>query len=537
MDEWKRTIPSILLVLALVNVTTWYVTMPSNDVLPDRPPPRRPAHQVHTNTNSTSLMRAEFVSSMALSAWKAYMKFAKGADELKPVSNGSDFGRWGRTRPTPFDAVTTMLLMGHRDAYHEAKLLALSTSFDSFNRLSVFELTIRHLGASLSAYSLTEDSDFLRKAQEIARRLMPAFQARAPTKDASGSGDENESIGLPGTFITLNDGTSTFNNGHATLAEVGSMQMEFRYLSALTGDDSYATEVNKFTQHLFSCLDAGWPENEDLYLPGSPLMPHRGLWPMTIDPSTGRWSGAAAVGSMSDSFYEYLLKQWILFGKRPDDRILVLYEDAVEGILTHLLKYTSGHWAFVGHVGFGFEPTQDHLSCFIAGTLALGVMTNAHATTSKRTRWWSGEDVAAAAIDLAAGCFHLYVESHSGIGPEVVSFSPEENTAEVKDSKYILRPELIESLFYLYRLTRDDRYRDWGWKIVTSIDRHCRTPNGGYSGLLSVMEPNKWDDVMESFFFAETLKYAYLLFSDANVIPLDAYVFNTEGHPFKVLST
>lgn len=35
-----------------------------------------------------------------------------------------------------------------------------------------------------------------------------------------------------------------------------------------------------------------------------------------------------------------------------------------------------------------------------------------------------------------------------------------------------------------------------------------------------------------SFFFAETLKYLYLTFTDKNCISLDHYVFNTEAHPF-----
>jgi len=41
-------------------------------------------------------------------------------------------------------------------------------------------------------------------------------------------------------------------------------------------------------------------------------------------------------------------------------------------------------------------------------------------------------------------------------------------------------------------------------------------------------------DKMETFFFAETLKYLYLIFSEAELIPLDQYVFNTEAHPLKI---
>jgi mannosyl-oligosaccharide alpha-1,2-mannosidase len=42
------------------------------------------------------------------------------------------------------------------------------------------------------------------------------------------------------------------------------------------------------------------------------------------------------------------------------------------------------------------------------------------------------------------------------------------------------------------------------------------------------------DDLQQSFFMAETLKYLYLLFSPRDLVSLDEFVFNTEAHPFKV---
>jgi beta-xylosidase len=61
--------------------------------------------------------------------------------------------------------------------------------------------------------------------------------------------------------------------------------------------------------------------------------------------------------------------------------------------------------------------------------------------------------------------------------------------------------------------------------------KYCRTANG-YAGLKSVItkEPR---DGMESFVFAETFKYFYLLFSPPGALDFEAIVFNTEAHPLR----
>ena len=70
--------------------------------------------------------------------------------------------------------------------------------------------------------------------------------------------------------------------------------------------------------------------------------------------------------------------------------------------------------------------------------------------------------------------------------------------------------------------------------LFQALEKHCQTENG-FSGIRDVYStsPAK-DDVQQSFFLAETLKYLYLLFSDDDLIPLDHWVFNTEAHPFPV---
>ncbi|KAI2464911.1 glycoside hydrolase family 47 protein [Annulohypoxylon bovei var. microspora] len=98
---------------------------------------------------------------------------------------------------------------------------------------------------------------------------------------------------------------------------------------------------------------------------------------------------------------------------------------------------------------------------------------------------------------------------------------------------YILRPEAIESVWYMYRITGDTTWQDKGWKMFNAIVSQTRTESGN-SAIDNVLLPNSdKTDAMESFWLAETLKYFYLLYSDPNLISLDEFVLNTEAHPFK----
>ena len=97
------------------------------------------------------------------------------------------------------------------------------------------------------------------------------------------------------------------------------------------------------------------------------------------------------------------------------------------------------------------------------------------------------------------------------------------------------RPETVESLFYMYRLTKDERYREWGWEIFQAFEKYTKVEGGGYACLKSVYTAGNFRDRMESFFLTETLKYLYLLFGDDdNVLSLREWVFNTEAHPLPI---
>ncbi|KAJ7159758.1 glycoside hydrolase [Mycena filopes] len=105
------------------------------------------------------------------------------------------------------------------------------------------------------------------------------------------------------------------------------------------------------------------------------------------------------------------------------------------------------------------------------------------------------------------------------------------------DARYILRPEISESVFLAYRLTGNPKYRKYAWDIFTAIERFCRLPEGGYASVLDVDHlPVKYEDKQETFFLSETLKYLYLTFADENVLDLNEVVFNTEAHPLPIFT-
>jgi ER degradation enhancer, mannosidase alpha-like 2 len=114
-----------------------------------------------------------------------------------------------------------------------------------------------------------------------------------------------------------------------------------------------------------------------------------------------------------------------------------------------------------------------------------------------------------------------------GIEPEELDYSK----MKIAYNGYALRPEIIESAYYLYSFTHDSRYREMGQTFLGSLAKYCRT-DVAYAVLQNV-ETKKQSDRMESFFLAETLKYLYLLFAPAKVLDLERFVFNTEAHPIR----
>uniref|UniRef100_A0A8C9ZJ45 alpha-1,2-Mannosidase n=1 Tax=Sander lucioperca TaxID=283035 RepID=A0A8C9ZJ45_SANLU len=435
-------------------------------------------------------------------AWKGYKEYAWGHDELKPISRS--FGEWFGLGLTLIDSLDTMWILGLKEEFAEAKdWVEKELSFDKNVDVNLFETTIRILGGLLSTYHLTGDQLFLEKAKDLGSRLMPAF--KTPSKIPFSDVNIGKGIAHPPRWTS-----------DSTLAEVTSIQLEFRELSRLTQEPQYQEAVNEVMRLVHK-------------LPGK----QDGLVPMFINTNSGQFThkGVFTLGARADSYYEYLLKQWIQGGKAEDD-LLEDYLQAVEGVKKHLVRQTGpSRLTFVGELSHSrFNPKMDHLVCFLPGTLALGAHNGLPG------------DHMDLAVQLMETCHQMYQQMETGLSPEIVHFSMQASDGpnlivKPADRHNLLRPETVESLFYMYRFTKDPKYRDWGWDILLSFNNYTKVPGGGYTSINNVRDPVNPGprDKMESFFLGETLKYLYLLFSDdMELLSLDKYVFNTEAHALPI---
>ncbi|XP_078188986.1 mannosyl-oligosaccharide 1,2-alpha-mannosidase IB isoform X2 [Callithrix jacchus] len=426
------------------------------------------------------------------------------ANELRPIARkGHSTNIFGSSQmgATIVDALDTLYIMGlHAEFLDGQKWIEDNLDFSVNSEVSVFEVNIRFIGGLLAAYYLSGEEVFKIKAVQLAEKLLPAF---------------NTPTGIPWAMVNLKSGVGRnwgwASAGSSILAEFGTLHMEFVHLSYLTGDLIYYKKV----MHIRKLLQKMDRPN--------------GLYPNYLNPRTGRWGQYhTSVGGLGDSFYEYLLKAWLMSDK-TDHEARKMYDDAIEAIEKHLIKKSRGGLIFIGEWKNGhLEKKMGHLACFAGGMFALGAD-------------GSGTDKAGHYLELGAEiartCHESYDRTALKLGPESFKFDGAVEAVAVRQAEkyYILRPEVIETYWYLWRFTHDPRYRQWGWEAALAIEKYCRV-SGGFSGVKDVYSSTPThDDVQQSFFLAETLKYLYLLFSGDDLLPLDHWVFNTEAHPLPVL--
>lgn len=454
-----------------------------------------------------------------LHSWEGYRKYAWGFDTLKPISRTSS--TWFGVGLTIIDSLDTLLLMGLEKEFKEAlDWIDKDLNFHTNTDVNCFEMTIRVLGGLLSSYHLTRSATLLTKALDVGDRLIHCFDSPSGVIPYS---DVNLYTKSPKSPVWSQDSSTS---------EVSTMQLEFRDLSRITKQSIYEETSFKTSEHLHSITS------------DDPLVP------MFINPTNGRFSPSTiTLGARGDSYYEYLLKQYLQTGVEwlKDD-----YMKAVDAIRNRLTRVTQGpkQLTFIGELlrreNSGVHPKMDHLVCFLPGTLALGhhhlLKTNAYA--DDYTMKGKVEQHMELALELARTCQFMYNLTATGLSPEIAYFaenpSQDEDEFQIRpaDTHNLLRPEHVESLFYLYHLTKDKKYRDQGWQIFQSFNKYCKVPSGGYTSIGNVRDPKhvRPKDNQESFWLAETLKYLYLLFSDDEQLIhkiLNHYIFNTEGHLVK----
>ncbi|KAM4701555.1 LOW QUALITY PROTEIN: mannosyl-oligosaccharide 1,2-alpha-mannosidase IC [Discoglossus pictus] len=442
------------------------------------------------------------VKEMMQFAWYSYKQYAWGENELRPLTKDGHFGNLfgGLKGATIVDALDTLFIMDLKEEFEDAqKWIEDSLDLNVNGEASLFEVNIRYIGGLLSAYFLSGKEIFREKAIGLGLKLLPAFST--PT-------------GIPRGIINLGNGLNWSwgwaSAGSSILAEFGTLHLEFLQLSELSGNRVFSEKVTTIRKIL------------------NKIEKPQGLYPNYFSPVSGNWvQHHVSLGGLGDSFYEYLIKSWLM-SARQDNEAKAMYYEALEAIEKHLIKRSSGGLTYIAEWRGGIlDHKMEHLTCFAAGMFALGAK---DAPEKKKGHYM---DLAA---EIANTCHESYVRAETKLGPEVFRFDAgaEATSNRLSERYYLLRPEVVESYLYLWRLTHDPKYREWGWEIVQALDKYCRIETG-FSGIRDVYttSPNH-DNVQQSFFMSETLKYLYLLFSEDDLLSLEDWVFNTEAHPLPI---
>jgi mannosidase alpha-like ER degradation enhancer 2 len=392
---------------------------------------------------------------------------------LRPLSKTAHDWYGQSLLMTPVDALDTLVLM-HLDAEAERarSLIVSDLSFDRDIYVKNFEITIRLLGGLLSSYQLTGDKRLLSLAEDLGNRLLPVF---------------NSPTGLPYVYVNLRTGQT--RDPVTNPAETGTLLLEFGTLSKLTGRPAFYDKAKRALVETFKRR--------------SPL----GLVGESINVETGAWTNTDShVSGGIDSYYEYLWKCWRLFG---DKDCRDMWNASIPAVNKYLADETGGE-LWYGHAdmqtGKRTKTIYGALDAFFPALLALsGDLDRARRLQASSFKMWN-----------------VY-----GIEPETLDYK----RMRVVAGSYHLRPEIVESTYYLYHYTGDPEYRHMGEKMFDDFVKYCRA-EAGYAALADVISKQQLDE-MQSFVLAETFKYFYLLFVPPETLQFDRVIFNTEAHPLK----
>ena len=475
--------------------------------------------------------RAEIVRETFQISWKGYEDYAWGYDEYSPVSKS-------KKKMTPdgmgwiiVDALDTMMLMNlTSELAHARQWIHQSLHYDQNHDVNTFETTIRMLGGLLSAHYLSTQINgpyspvndgfsedlYLETAMDLADRLLGAYNSESGVPFASINLQTR--VGIP----------SHSDGGASSMSEATSLQLEMKYLSKLTGEAHY------------------WSQAERVMKVVDDQHPPDGLAPLFISAQTGQFRGnQIRLGSRVDSFYEYLIKQY-LQTSHQEPVYQAMWNESLAGIKKHLLTYSApSNFTVLAERPSGLDrdlsPKMDHLTCFLPGTIALATTDGLSLAQARKDGSWgpAQEEDMRLAEELMKTCWGMYRTTPTGLAAEITHFnihSPpimyssfpqlakppsrsEDEDWGVADQAFskspggndfvvhpsaahnMQRPETVESLFYMWRITGDVKYREWGWKMFESFVKWTQVDDKqGFSSLADVMTvPPPMRDNMESF--------------------------------------
>ena len=464
-------------------------------------------------------------------SWDAYERYAWGYDEFHPVSQKGK-------QMTPkgmgwiiVDALDTLMLMNLTSRLTTARTwIDAKLDYDQDQEVNTFETTIRMIGGLLSAHYLSTEFPFMapiaidsptgkkedlyiEKAKDLADRVMGAFESKS---------------GVPYASVNLRTFKGVYSHddgGASSTAEAATLQLEYKYLSKLTGEVDYWEKAEK----VMEVLDNNGATD--------------GLVPIYVYAQTGTFRGDnIRLGSRGDSYYEYLIKQYL---QTNEPIYKDMWNEALNGVRKHLITYSEPTGFTVlgerqGGLNGILTPKMDHLVCFMPGTIALAATGGLPEAELKKSGEWGVKQEAdmKLARELMQTCWGMYKYMATGLAAEITHFkistphepyNPEHQSppdsifddqspdaawqkdfiVKQSDLHNLQRPETVESLFYMYRITGEEKYREWGWDMFKSFMNHTAVElGGGFTSLSNAnVIPAHQRDNMESFWLVSSIPF------------------------------
>ncbi|XP_054569478.1 ER degradation-enhancing alpha-mannosidase-like protein 3 [Eptesicus fuscus] len=432
-------------------------------------------------------------------AYGNYMDHAYPADELMPLtcrgrirgeepSRGDVDDALGKFSLTLIDSLDTLVVLNKTKEFEDAvKKVLRDVNLDNDVVVSVFETNIRVLGGLLGGHSLAimlkekgeymqwYNDELLQMAKQLGYKLLPAF---------------NTTSGLPYPRINLKFGirkpeARTGTETDTCTACAGTLILEFAALSRFTG-------ATIFEEYARKALDFLWEKRQR----------SSNLVGVTINIHTGDWVRKdSGVGAGIDSYYEYLLKAYVLLG---DDSFLERFNTHYDAIMRYISQPPLLLDVHIHKPMLNARTWMDALLAFFPG------------------------------LQVLKGDIRPAIETHEMLYQVIKkhNFLPEAFTTDfrVHWAQHPLRPEFAESTYFLYKATGDPYYLEVGKTLIENLNKYARVPCG-FAAMKDV-RTGSHEDRMDSFFLAEMFKYLYLLFADKEdiIFDIEDYIFTTEAH-------
>ncbi|KAI2796081.1 hypothetical protein BLOT_016093 [Blomia tropicalis] len=460
-----------------------------------------------SSSDTQSNTRRLFVKEMVHKAWHGAMQ-ARNDNSILSLKHSSHISFKDRSlvsQDSLVNAMSTFIVVGMETEFKSAQRW-IETKLELNNidkELDVTRLVSNYIGSLLSCFALTWDRIFLDKAEQLANKLDAAYRSVT---------------GLPYQQINLSTGQA--GGSLVWLSEVSNGMLEYCYLSDVTDDPKYRQRCDVARAFLKQHSKSN------------------GLYMLRLDVDTGLWASTSSTLSFAASqFYQSLLDRFIYSGYE-DVTSFQMFIDAMDAIqknglfgtsLKAKMIYARDYDSTTGH----YDEFMSHYSSYLGGMFALAAFAIQHRMPNDDEHLQMYRKLA---DDLTETCHIASDRTATKLIPTRFYFDEkdEATNSRMYDREHILSPELAKTYFIMWRLTKQQKYREYAWELAQAIDRNCLNEKG-YWDIADVEQvPSKKFDYHDSHFIGGTLKFLYLTFCDDCVLPLNMWVFNGSGNPLPI---